>query len=110
MIPTTARGDGRTRSTVSAWRAHSVGLYYLIGSAAITPVAVVGGVLRVVAPALPFWSAGVIGLLGVAVFALTVDERHVGGARARASRSFRPVANPDRQTPKIRFQKHSLSA
>src|SRR5438552_7469023 len=59
-------------------RARSVGLYYLVRSVAITPAAVIGGVLWSVSPALPFWTAGVIGLVGVGVFALTVDERHAG--------------------------------
>jgi MFS family permease len=57
-------------------RARSVGLYYLLRSLAITPAALVGGLLWTVAPALPFLLAGAIGLLGTAVFALTVDEAH----------------------------------
>ena len=56
-------------------RARSVGLYYLIRSVAIAPAAIVGGVLWTITPALPFWTAGAIGLLGVAVFAVTVDGR-----------------------------------
>jgi len=56
-------------------RARSVGLYYLIRSVAIAPAALVGGMLWAIAPALPFWAAGAIGLVGVAVFAATVDER-----------------------------------
>jgi MFS family permease len=50
-------------------RARSVGLYCLVRSVAIAPAAFVGGLLRSVAPALPFWVAG------VAVFAATVDAR-----------------------------------
>jgi hypothetical protein len=57
-------------------RARSVGLYYLLRSLAITPAALVGGLLWTVAPALPFLLAGAIGLLGTALFALTVDEAH----------------------------------
>jgi MFS family permease len=57
-------------------RARSIGLYYLIRSVAIAPAAFVGGVLWNVAPALPFWMAGAIGLVGVVVFAATVDERY----------------------------------
>ena len=55
-------------------RARSVGLYYLIRSVAIAPAAFIGGLLWQVAPAVPFWIAGGVGLVGVLVFALTVDE------------------------------------
>jgi len=57
-------------------RARGVGLYYLIRSLAIAPAATVGGVLWNVSPGLPFLMAGGIGLVGTAVFALTVEERH----------------------------------
>jgi MFS family permease len=57
-------------------RGRSVGLYYLIRSVAIAPAALVGGMLWSVAPALPFWVAGLTGLLGVLVFAVTVEERY----------------------------------
>lgn len=56
-------------------RARSIGLYYLIRSVAIAPAATVGGLLWSSAPALPFIVAGVVGLTGTALFALTVDER-----------------------------------
>ncbi|OLB96756.1 MAG: hypothetical protein AUH30_11800 [Candidatus Rokubacteria bacterium 13_1_40CM_68_15] len=59
-------------------RARSIGLYYLIRSVTIAPAAVVGGLLWEIAPALPFWVAGGIGLVGVVVFAATVDERYAG--------------------------------
>jgi MFS family permease len=59
-------------------RARSIGLYYLIRSLAITPAAFIGGLLWEVRPALPFWIAGLIGLVGVVVFALTVEERYAG--------------------------------
>src|SRR5215510_1117635 len=39
-------------------RARSIGLYYLIRSVAITPAAVIGGLLWELTPALPFWMAG----------------------------------------------------
>ena len=57
-------------------RARGVGLYYLIRSLAITPAAVTGGLLWKLTPQVPFVLAGAIGLVGTAVFALTVDERH----------------------------------
>jgi len=57
-------------------RARGVGLYYLIRSLAIAPAATVGGVLWNVSPGLPFLMAGAIGLVGTALFALTVEERH----------------------------------
>ncbi len=59
-----------------ALRARSIGLYYLIRSLAITPAAMIGGVLWELTPALPFWMAGAVGLAGVVLFAVTVDERY----------------------------------
>jgi MFS family permease len=59
-------------------RARSIGLYYLVRSVAIAPAAFIGGLLWKTAPALPFHVAAGIGLVGTAVFALTVDERHAG--------------------------------
>jgi MFS family permease len=55
-------------------RARSIGLYYLIRSLSIAPAAFIGGLLWEVTPALPFWMAGLIGLVGVVVFTVTVDE------------------------------------
>ena len=40
----------------------------------IAPAAFMGGVLWELSPALPFWIAGAIGLVGVIVFAVTVEE------------------------------------
>jgi MFS family permease len=57
-------------------RARSIGLYYLVRSSAIAPAAFVGGLLWKVAPSVPFVAAGAVGLAGVLLFALTVDERH----------------------------------
>jgi len=62
----------------SSLRARSIGLYYLIRSLTIAPAAFIGGLLWEVRPALPFWIAGLIGLVGVVVFALTVEERYAG--------------------------------
>lgn len=59
-------------------RARSVGLYYLLRSLAITPAAFIGGVLWQIRPSIPFIVAGVIGMLGTALFALTVSEEHAG--------------------------------
>ena len=56
-------------------RARSVGLYYLIRSLAIAPAASVGALLWKADPALPFYVATGIGVVGTVVFALTVDER-----------------------------------
>jgi MFS family permease len=58
-----------------ASRARSVGLYYLVRGLSITPAALVGGVLWNFAPETPFITAGIIGLIGTIVFALTVEER-----------------------------------
>ncbi len=57
-------------------RARSVGLYYLIRSLTVAPAAFIGGLLWKVAPALPFWLAGLVGVVGVVVFAATVEERY----------------------------------
>jgi MFS family permease len=59
-------------------RARGVGLYYLIRSLAIAPAATLGGLLWKVDPGVPFLLAGAIGLVGTAIFALTVEERHAG--------------------------------
>src|SRR5438309_577189 len=56
-------------------RARSIGLYYLVRSVTIAPAAVVGGLLWEITPALTFWVAGAVGLVGVVVFAATVNER-----------------------------------
>jgi MFS family permease len=57
-------------------RARSIGLYYLVRSLTVAPAAFIGGLLWEVAPALPFWMAGVVGVLGVVLFAATVEERY----------------------------------
>lgn len=57
-------------------RARSVGLYYLVRSLSITPAAVIGGMLWKIAPEVPFVAAGVIGMVGTLVFAVTVEERY----------------------------------
>jgi MFS family permease len=58
-----------------ALRARSVGLYYLIRSVAIAPAALVGSLLWQVRPSLPFLVAGAVGLMGTALFTLTVRAR-----------------------------------
>lgn len=57
-------------------RARSVGLYYLVRSLSITPAAAIGGLLWKITPEVPFVIAGIIGLIGTLVFALTVEERY----------------------------------
>lgn len=57
-------------------RARSVGLYYLVRSLSITPAAAIGGLLWTVSPRVPFIVAGVIGLIGTFVFAVTVEEKY----------------------------------
>lgn len=56
-------------------RARTVGLYYLVRSLSITPASVIGGLLWKVRPETPFVTAGIIGLLGTLLFALTVEEQ-----------------------------------
>jgi MFS family permease len=57
-------------------RARTVGLYYLIRSLSITPAAAIGGLLWKIAPPVPFITAAVIGIIGMFVFAATVEERY----------------------------------
>ncbi len=57
-------------------RARTVGLYYLARGLAVTPAAAVGGLLWKVTPEAPFVVAGAVGVVGAAVFALTVEERY----------------------------------
>jgi MFS family permease len=57
-------------------RGRSIGLYYLLRSVSIAPAALIGGLLWSVAPSLPFWMAGAVGLIGVVVFTVTVEERY----------------------------------
>ncbi len=59
-------------------RARSIGLYYLIRSLSITPAAAIGGLLWRITPEVPFVVAGIIGLIGTLVFALTVEEKYAG--------------------------------
>lgn len=57
-------------------RARAVGLYYLVRSLSITPASLIGGLLWKVRPETPFVTAGIIGLLGTLLFALTVEEQN----------------------------------
>ncbi|HEV2913309.1 MAG TPA: MFS transporter [Pyrinomonadaceae bacterium] len=57
-------------------RARTVGLYYLIRSLSITPAAAIGGLLWKIAPPTPFLTAAAIGIVGMIVFAATVEERY----------------------------------
>lgn len=59
-----------------AVRARSVGLYYLLRSLSITPAAAIGGLLWQITPQVPFVTAGIIGIIGAVVFAVTVEERY----------------------------------
>jgi MFS family permease len=59
-------------------RARSVGLYYLLRSMAITPAAVIGGMLWRFGPQTTFAVAGVFGVAGTFIFIATVREKAVG--------------------------------
>jgi len=59
-------------------RARSVGLYYLVRSLSITPAAAIGGLLWRLTPEVPFIVAGIIGIIGTVVFAVTVEEKYAG--------------------------------
>lgn len=56
-------------------RARSIGLYYLVRSAAIAPAAFTGGLLWKIDPAIPFFVAGGLGVAGTILFTATVEER-----------------------------------
>ena len=56
-------------------RARTVGLYYLVRSLSITPASLIGGLLWKVRPETPFVTAGIIGLLGTLLFAVTIEEQ-----------------------------------
>src|SRR5207245_1048356 len=58
-------------------RARTVGLYYLVRSLSITPASAIGGLLWKVRPEIPFVTAGLIGIAGTLLFAVTVEEQHV---------------------------------
>jgi len=57
-------------------RGRTVGLYYLTRSLTITPASAIGGALWKVNPAIPFYLACVIGLVGTAIFIATVERRY----------------------------------
>jgi MFS family permease len=56
-------------------RARTVGLYYLVRSLSITPASAIGGLLWRIRPRVPFFAAGLIGIVGTLLFAVTVEER-----------------------------------
>jgi MFS family permease len=59
-------------------RARTVGLYYLVRSFSITPASAIGGLLWRIRPLIPFFTAGVIGIIGTLLFAATVEEKYAG--------------------------------
>jgi len=59
-------------------RARTVGLYYLVRSLSITPASAIGGLLWRIRPQIPFFAAGLIGIVGTLLFAATVEERTAG--------------------------------
>jgi MFS family permease len=61
----------------SGTRGRSIGLYYLVRSLAITPAAMLGGLLWTRNPVLPFVAAGAVGLVGTGLFTLMVRGRDV---------------------------------
>jgi len=59
-------------------RGRTVGLYYLVRSLSITPASAIGGLLWRVRPEIPFVAAGLIGVAGTLLFAVSVEEQHAG--------------------------------
>jgi MFS family permease len=62
-------------------RARTVGLYYLVRSLSITPASAIGGLLWRVRPEVPFVTAGIIGLLGTLLFAVSVEPQEGNSMR-----------------------------
>jgi MFS family permease len=60
-----------------ARRARVVGLYYTIRNLAVVPAGLAGGLLWQRAPHLPLLAAGVVGMVGLAVFAVTSRTKTV---------------------------------
>jgi MFS family permease len=58
------------------FRGRMAGFYYLVRTLSITPSAFIGGLLWQITPAVPFLVAGVIGVIGTVVFAVTVQEQY----------------------------------
>jgi MFS family permease len=65
-------------------RARTVGLCYLVRSLSITPASAIGGLLWRIEPQIPFFMAGVIGIVGTLLFAATVEEKLCRLTRERA--------------------------
>lgn len=59
-------------------RARVVGLYYLCRSVAIAPAAFIGGLLWQISPAVPFYFATAVGMVGVTAYATMVDASSAG--------------------------------
>lgn len=57
-------------------RARTIGLYYLVRSLSISPAAAMGGLLWRITPEAPFITAGIVGIIGALVFAVTVEEQY----------------------------------
>jgi hypothetical protein len=55
-------------------RARTIGLYYLVRSLSIAPASFIGGLLWKVRPETTFVTAGIIGLVGTVLLAVTVEE------------------------------------
>jgi hypothetical protein len=58
--------------TRRAFRARTVGLYYLLRGLSVSPAAAIGGMLWAVRPSRTFFAATVIGLVGAGTFAVTI--------------------------------------
>lgn len=58
-------------------RGRQVGLYYLIRSFAVFPASMIGALLWALSPQLPFYTAFVIGVIGVITFIVTVKEHYL---------------------------------
>jgi hypothetical protein len=69
--PSASRCSPSSGASPSSWRR-----CYLVRSLAITPAALIGGLLWSVTPALPFWMAAAIGIGGVLAFISAVEERY----------------------------------
>lgn len=57
-----------------------VGLYYLLRGLSVAPASFIGGLLYIIAPQFPFFTAFFIGASGAFLFTLVVKERYVSSA------------------------------
>ena len=71
-------GEPSRKAMIVDFAEQQLRLYYLLRSLSITPASAIGGLLWRVRPEIPFVVAGLIGVAGTLLFAITVEEQHAG--------------------------------